>query len=50
MNTIQKLVADVRNKLTPFINLAYMVNDIKDKEIFETPIGKIILSDAKKCK
>ena len=46
MNKIQKLVAEVRNKLTPFTNLAYLINDAKDLNA----VSNIIYNESKKCK
>jgi chaperonin cofactor prefoldin len=46
MNKIQQLVAELRNKLTPFTNLAYLTDDAKDLNA----VGNIIYNESKKCK
>lgn len=46
MNKIQQLVAEVRNKLTPFTNLAYLIDDAKDLNA----VSNIIFNESKKCK
>lgn len=43
---ISKLVADLRNKLTPFTNLAYLVDDAKDLN----SVGNLLYREAKNCK
>jgi hypothetical protein len=43
---ISKLVADLRNKLTPFTNLAYLVDDAKDLNA----VGNLLYRESKKCK
>lgn len=46
MNKIQQLVSELRNKLTPFTNLAYLIDDAKDLNA----VGNIIYNESKKCK